>query len=236
MNVKSAVRGALKPSVEDVFPIRWVIFPFSGCEDKADLQSEPRSAAKVNGSRTSSGGFKPHFFARSHRCSRVMPTLGPYFEVMSNTRRISGESAWKSLDRAKTDGGCCYPAPHVLLMSTALQLELELMADPLGFMPPISALAAFINPSHSLLFTSSLRRSRSFLPVWPITPPFAETAAALALSSGTTRAGAPSTMATSTSPLTSISLTAASGSEALIDVADTECRRSEGFFGLKVGC
>lgn len=38
---------------------------------------------------TSSGGLRPHFFALSHLCSRVMPTEGPYFEVMSNVLRMS---------------------------------------------------------------------------------------------------------------------------------------------------
>jgi hypothetical protein len=38
---------------------------------------------------TSSGGLRPHFLALFHLCSRVMPTEGPYFEVMSNVLKIS---------------------------------------------------------------------------------------------------------------------------------------------------
>jgi hypothetical protein len=52
---------------------------------------------------TSSGGFKPHFLARSHRCKREIPTQGPYDEVRSKTRSTSVRQ--QRLRAAKRHGG-----------------------------------------------------------------------------------------------------------------------------------
>lgn len=61
---------------------------------------------KQKNGRTSWGGFRPHFFALSHRWSRVTPTHGPYLELMSNIRRISISAQGEHFD----DQRRCYIA------------------------------------------------------------------------------------------------------------------------------
>lgn len=75
-----------------------------GVSDSLQPRTErpPRSSQLVAAARscssqtlrslTSSGGFRPHFFALSQRSKRVMPAQGPYRAVMSKTRRMSGKS------------------------------------------------------------------------------------------------------------------------------------------------
>ena len=94
-----------QPIVQDILSIHGIIFPFLCAENEFDLQppsetSHPNRLILPHQSldmeissrgtiRTSSGGFNPHFFARSQRCNRVTPTHGPYFDVRSNIRSMS---------------------------------------------------------------------------------------------------------------------------------------------------
>jgi hypothetical protein len=66
----------------------------------------------VQSTLTSSGGLRPHFFALSQRSKRDIPAQGPYFAVMSNTRRMS-EVECELLLGIKPSGGRSLKGPAV---------------------------------------------------------------------------------------------------------------------------
>jgi len=71
-----------------VFPIFRIILSLLGRQYRMDLCYQLQSALQ-NDKLTSEGGFNPHFFALSHLCNLLIPTEGPYLEVISKTLRIS---------------------------------------------------------------------------------------------------------------------------------------------------
>lgn len=128
---------------------------------------------------TSSGGSRPNFCARFHLSNRLIPTQGPYFAVMSKTRRISvgkisdyegtararkistGGQIWVSMGSQKEFRTydvyhcVCRNLRGLILIRQAL---ISLMPSwiwqyVLGSRFPIASLAAFNTWAHSLLFT-----------------------------------------------------------------------------------
>lgn len=87
---------SLHPTIEDALAVRRVVLALLGEENGLDLHTVSFIPAVTL---TSSGGFSPHFFARSQRSRRVIPTQGPYLDVMSKTLRMSGEQGQRVCDR-----------------------------------------------------------------------------------------------------------------------------------------
>lgn len=142
--------NVLYPSMKNILSISYIVHPFFSSQNLLYLKTQSAKDCwkwalgnvcedvwKV-GILTFSGGFKPHFWALSHLCNLVTPTHGPYFDVISNTLRISICCKLSQLFEGVLESReaydvyyCAYQDQHVL--------------RPISYRPTLW----FLRPSHS---------------------------------------------------------------------------------------